>query len=101
VQPDVDHVQDGADQGDGVVQLDVPAAVVGEGGDPVARPHTQVPQHRHEAQHPVCQVGIADPRRLVGEGVDHLVGAVDGAHPLEDGGDGEGLVAHQALHQPS
>ena len=85
VQPDVDHVQHRTGQRYGEVELDVPAGVVGERRHPVPRLDAEVAQHGDEPQHPLGELGVGGPGGAGRQRVDDQVGAVDRAHPLEDG----------------
>jgi hypothetical protein len=58
-QPRIDGVADGADAGDGVVQLEVAVAVPRQRCDAVAGFHAEIPQGVGETQDALVGVGIA------------------------------------------
>ena len=97
-QPDVEGVQHASGARCGEVQLQVPPGVPAERAHPRVRTEAQVVQHRGQPAHAVGPVGDGGAAFLPDLCRDDLLVAEELFGPVEDVGEDEGAVLHQAEH---
>ena len=96
---EVERVEDGADEGDAEIRLEVRAVVPAERGDAVAGMDAEIEEGAGEAAGAFREGGVvvtAD--RLVGRAPDDLAVAEERFGAAEDGREGERIVHHEAVH---
>ena len=101
MEPDVERVQDGAHTGDGEVQLEVPPRVPRERADPVTRADPQTGQRRGQSPHPLAELLVGLAVVALGRAGHDLVPRIQRRGALQDPGDDEVVVLHQAAHRTS
>jgi len=98
----IHRVQDGAQQGDGLVCLQMVVSIPRAGADAVARAHPKRRQAPGQARHPLREVSIriAEKRTARHTGGERLLGKEPTA-ALEELGERQRILHHESLHSVS
>jgi hypothetical protein len=94
-------VQHGAHAGNREVQLEVAPRAPGERRHTVSGPDAVHPQRRREAPNPRTELRVGLDVQAVGDAGDDALLGMQPLRALEDPGEGQRLVLHEAVHRAS